>query len=116
MKGKVKFKSTASLSQKIKPDPHSGGKPKKETGDHAFKCLVSSLTRHHSPINAAGNWAVLGEKLGQAPAEVWEEGLKLPLHHHSVNKHLMRACKDPIVLGAGDVALNQTDEFPLLWN
>ena len=92
MKGKMKFKSTANLSQKIKPDQHSGGKPEKETGDRAFKCLVSSLTRHHSLVNAAGNWAVFREKLGQAPAEVWEEGLKLPLHHHSFSQQTFNEC------------------------
>lgn len=39
----------------------------------------------------------------------------LPLIH-SYYKHLLSAYKNPIMLGAGDAALNKTDEVPFPWN
>lgn len=62
-KGKRKFENIVNLSPKIKPWSTLRWETwERDTGDHAFKCLVSSLTRRHSPINATGNGAVLGEK------------------------------------------------------
>lgn len=114
----VKFKSVAHLSSKGKTSQHLRWEAwEGDAWNHAFQCLVIH-TRHHSPINAEGSWCVLGGKWGQAPAEVWEERLKLSLHPHlfihSTNTY--RASAKILVLGAGVAALTKTNEVALAWN
>lgn len=75
---KRKWRVLHTFPQKVKPSQHLRWEAwEGDAWNHAFEYLMNH-TRHHRPINAEGNWCVLGGKRGQAAGRCGKRGWDCP--------------------------------------